>query len=128
MPSDRVYVDGGASQSDGNFERTDDISSRALRLICMERGHWPGVRDKKIGSRLFELKRDTEENRNAIPGIVEEALQPLVNEGSIDEIEVLVDDIEGAANGAGAVGFIVTYRNLVTGDDASHEIPAPWTR
>jgi hypothetical protein len=90
----------------------------------MERGRWPGARDKKIGSRLHELIEDTEENRNAIPDIVKEAWQPLTDEGSIDNIQVEVGSVTGDTGGK--VAFIATYTNLITGDDEAHSIPAPW--
>jgi hypothetical protein len=119
---DDKYTHGGTDDVDGEYEETNSVAARVGRLITMERGNWPGSGGVTMGSELYTLIHDTPENRAAIPGMIETALEPLSAAGEIDNIVTSVVDIRD-----GAIGFVVTYTDKTTGDSSSHEVPAPWT-
>lgn len=121
MASDRKYVDGGATAVDGNYERTTSVAARAHRLLNMQRGKWAAARGRKTGSRLHTLQKDTEEERNKIPGMVEEAWEPLVDEGLITDIEV---ELYRPADRA--VGYVASAFDKTTGSGFSLDVPVPW--
>ena len=123
MATDRKYTQGGATMVDGNYEKDKTIGSRALRLQCAKRGKWPGGRGRIIGSRLADLEKLDEESENEIPGMVEEAWEPLTATGEMTDINVTSEVLD---NPPGAVEFNADFTDRTTGANIPVKLPTGW--
>jgi phage gp46-like protein len=123
MATDRKYTQGGATAVDGNYETDDGIGSRALRLICAKRGKWPGGRGRLLGGRFHELEKMDDDTVNELPGMVDEALEPLTETGEATDVEVTS---EQDPNVDGALSFNADFTDRTTGDSIKHELPVGW--
>lgn len=66
-------------------------------FLCLETQRGTRIGDAEFGSRLHDLEREVNPGRAALraPAMVEEALQPLVDEGVISEVSTTTEQIEG---------------------------------
>lgn len=90
-----MNAQGDYEVSGGRLVRDYTVSSRCRMRLSARRGQW--AYDPDFGSRLHEVKAIREARRMALP-IVVEALQPLIDEGSILGVtlgEVESDDRTG---------------------------------
>jgi len=123
MATDRKYTQGGANTVDGNYETDDGIGSRGLRLICAKRGKWPGGRGRVIGGEFHNLEKMDEETVNELPGMVDDALEPLTVTGEATDVEVTS---EADPNIDGALSFDADFTDRTTGDNIKHTLPTGW--
>lgn len=95
---------------DGHLVRDATVASRCRRRLMIRRGEWVG--DPDLGSRLHEITTTKQAQREA-EGIIREALQPMIDDGSITEIIVGEDLVIDHAKGH--VGIFVEI--VVAGDE-----------
>ena len=69
----------------GLLDRDDTVSTRCLIRLLTRRGEWLG--DPQIGSRLHQIGI-IKESRSRVEAAVFEALQPLIDDGSISDVTV----------------------------------------
>jgi len=87
-PLTRDYVLVSAT---GDWETTRSARTSVYHAILAHRGKWAA--DSNFGSRLYELARakNTFRMRAVIADMITEALQPLINDGSVSEPVVIVE-------------------------------------
>lgn len=87
---DRVESLNGAPVSEGDFLNTTTDACRALRLLVMEAGQWPGGNGREDGNRMWARAReaaDHETTRRQMLDDCELALRPMVEDGSASGVE-----------------------------------------
>lgn len=122
MGLDRLYTDGGAYTVDGNYENDTTLQSALLRLLLMNRGKWPADRKKRnLGSMIYSITKDTDENRNMISRYVEEAWSPYIKTGKISNVEVSVFNVM-----ENAIHYTASYVNRMTKQRETLTATSPW--
>jgi phage gp46-like protein len=87
------------------------IITRATIRLRVRRGSWIG--DKDIGSRLHEID-NTAAARRELADVIREALQPLIDDGSIADVvvgEIEVSELDGRA--AAEVGLVTSSQDVL---------------
>lgn len=88
---DRLVTLNGAKMVAGAMLRTTTVAAKVVRLLLMWRGHWPGGNGRLIGNAAWarlQQAKDDKQTRADVMGDHEEALSPLVEDGSIHTVEV----------------------------------------
>lgn len=119
MASDRVYTSGGAYATDGNYQRTNGVGSRVLRLVTMQLGSWPA--DPTMGTDWASLTKYDETVGIQAQHVIERGLAPLLKEGAIRDLKVEIDRITDHG-----LEFTLWYTDASTGDSAAHAMAAAW--
>lgn len=78
--------------SGGGFEQCDVIENQIAFSFMIEQGSWEG--DPELGHRLRELDGaiNSPENRNRLRDLALQAVQWLIDDGSLESVDVTVDD------------------------------------
>lgn len=106
--------------ADGLLKRDDTVISRCLVRLLTRRGEWFG--DPELGSRLHELKI-LKNPKAQVEAVVLEALQPLIEDGSLSEITVTDVDVNNSD------GFLLANIELIEADGTPQRIgPVPLGR
>jgi hypothetical protein len=108
--------------SDNNYETITGAASMVGRAVVSEAkqidGEWIGNRAWK----KLERELDTQSNRQLLVHYTEKAVQPLVDNGKITDLEITHDD-SSVGNGA---AMLVKFKDVRTGDTATLGFIVPW--
>ena len=88
---DRLVTLNGVKMESGNMLRTTTVAGKVVRLLLAWRGHWPGGAGRLIGCAAWERlqqAKDDAQTRADVMRDFEEALDPLVEDGSIRDVQV----------------------------------------
>ena len=121
MSIDRTYSQGGADMTDGVYPAEYGVASRLLRLVLAERGRWPGGRGELLGSRLYQIDRIGDNVEGEIRRALDEAVKPMIDDGSISDIDVSVEQVTDYG-----VIYTLTFTDRTTGDSVSRRLTAAW--
>lgn len=93
----------------GGFEQCDVLENQIAFSFKIPLGSWEG--DPDLGHRFAELDRaeNSAANRNRLADLARLAVQWLIDDGSLESIEVTVDDSEDVQS-MGRVPFEVDYK------------------
>jgi phage gp46-like protein len=96
------------SDGRGGFERCEVIENQIAFSYMIEEGSWEG--DAELGHRFRELARaeNTATNRLRLADLARQAIQWLIDDGSVESVEVTVDDT-AASRPIDQVPFEVDY-------------------
>jgi phage gp46-like protein len=96
MPQDRyIQYDGfsrdNAFGDDNNYATITSSTGKVERLLLMHRGKWLADETGELGNEMWNQRlRDTETDRSLIVSYSAEAVQPLVDDGLIDNFKTTV--------------------------------------
>lgn len=125
MPSDRVYIQGGADGEEaGNYERTEGVGSRVLRLVVMTKDRWAGGRGISQGVRWDDFEKMPETNDQAeaeLRNALAEGVDPLIQTEEIGELA-----LDAAVVRDDAAAFELNVTDLTTGDAIRRQVKAGW--
>jgi hypothetical protein len=121
MSTDRAYTPGGTNATDGNYPRRSDASPQVLRLLHLQKGSYAPRPD--LGTDWESVIKYDEETPRQIELIITEGLQPLVDDGVIQDLTVEVEAVTDYA-----AGYVLTYVDSTTGDSATYREERVWTQ
>ncbi len=88
---DRLVTLNGVVMESGSMLRTTTVAARVFRHLMAWRGYWPGGNGRLFGCAAWERMQtatDDAQTRADIMRDFEEALDPLVQSGSIHTVEI----------------------------------------
>lgn len=113
----------------GNFARTSTVAGRAMTLLLMWRGRFPGQNpgDEPEGNSVWEDYENVSESEDTIEGVKQghaDALAPMLRDGSLSSVNV-TDELRNIGGQQKRV-FIISSRSSIGADPEDIVLLSPW--